>query len=337
MRKLWFLMVLAGCVEDVATAEQAVTATYDVCTTARACTKCWIDDMAREICAKSVDFTAHRGIDNTAVVFSNRETGEVALWSLTNGWRALSPTEIGAGALGPRDFAGDGSRRFSTTTLEQGVKSPRDAASGLATGRRQHRPLTLTMELGRFRADLDGDRADDLVWSNSKGEVEIGFVKRDVNETVDSSRALAGWTLVGAGDFDGTKTSDLVWRKGSALRIRSMAGARIIAERDETVDATWTFIGAADLDRDTRADILWRDAKGGLIVWPSGESTRAVKQTLDPELRIEALQDLDGDGSVDVLARDDVKKASRVYVLRGTVWTATNGGVTHEDVWNAQS
>lgn len=28
-------------------------------------------------------------------------------------------------------------------------KAPRDAASGLATGRRQHKPLTLTMELGR--------------------------------------------------------------------------------------------------------------------------------------------------------------------------------------------
>ena len=32
--------------------------------------------------------------------------------------------------------------------ISGGVISPRDAASGLATGRRQHKPLTLTMELG---------------------------------------------------------------------------------------------------------------------------------------------------------------------------------------------
>ena len=30
-----------------------------------------------------------------------------------------------------------------------GVRSPRDAASGLATGKRQHKPLVITMELSR--------------------------------------------------------------------------------------------------------------------------------------------------------------------------------------------
>lgn len=34
------------------------------------------------------------------------------------------------------------------------VVAPRDAASGLATGRRQHKPLTLTMELGKSSAQL---------------------------------------------------------------------------------------------------------------------------------------------------------------------------------------
>lgn len=33
-----------------------------------------------------------------------------------------------------------------TFEASKGVKSPRDASSGLATGRRQHKPLILTME-----------------------------------------------------------------------------------------------------------------------------------------------------------------------------------------------
>ncbi len=34
-------------------------------------------------------------------------------------------------------------------SLMYAIVSPRDAASGLATGKRMHKPLTLTMELGR--------------------------------------------------------------------------------------------------------------------------------------------------------------------------------------------
>ena len=34
-----------------------------------------------------------------------------------------------------------------TNTMVSGIVSPRDAASGLATGRRQHLPLTLSLSL----------------------------------------------------------------------------------------------------------------------------------------------------------------------------------------------
>jgi type VI secretion system secreted protein Hcp len=41
-------------------------------------------------------------------------------------------------------------KHWEVIAFEHGVKSPRDAASGLATGRRQHLPVVLTMELGRL-------------------------------------------------------------------------------------------------------------------------------------------------------------------------------------------
>jgi hypothetical protein len=337
MRNLWLLMVLGACVDaDLAGVEQHITETYDVCAK-DACAKCWIDpgDKSREKCEKPVDFKAYAGLAKTELVFEST-THEVALWSLKNGWRALSPTEVAGDALGLADYDGNGSFEISTTTTARDVKSPRDAASGLATGRRQHKPLTLTLELGR-RGDVDGDGATDVVWTNAQGEVEISFIKRDKIEVVDPSRALPGFALVGVGDFDGTKTADFVWRNGSKLRIRSMAGAKITADREESVDTTWTFVGAADLDKDRRAEILWREASGGLVVWPSGSPNKAFKQALDPKLRIEALHDLDGDGVADLLVRDDVTKKSSVFVLHGTVWTFTTGGVTHEDTWNAQT
>lgn len=331
MRNLWFLMLLGACVdEDVARVEQRLVETYDVCAK-DGCTPCWIAD-GKERCEKPVDFAAHRGLARTDLVFASN-MHEIALWSLQNGWRTVSPTEPAGGVLRAADYDGDGGLEISTV-VGTAVKSPRDAASGLATGRRQHLPMTLTMELGRL-ADLDGDGATDIVWVGAKGEVEVGFVKADKTEPVDPTYALSGWALVGAGDFDGTKTDDLVWRAGDRLRIRSMAGAKVIAEREELAPTAWTFVGAADLDKDRRADIVWRDGKGDLIVWPSGSPKNATTQALAPALRIEVLRDLDGDGAADLLVRDGEK--SVVYTLLDKAWQPTGASFTHDDVWSAQT
>ncbi len=41
-------------------------------------------------------------------------------------------------------------KHWEIIALDHDVSSPRDAASGLATGRRLHKPMVLTMELGRL-------------------------------------------------------------------------------------------------------------------------------------------------------------------------------------------
>lgn len=41
-------------------------------------------------------------------------------------------------------------KNWEVIQSDHGVKSPRDAASGLATGRRQHLPMILTIEIGRL-------------------------------------------------------------------------------------------------------------------------------------------------------------------------------------------
>lgn len=42
----------------------------------------------------------------------------------------------------------------SSTALSHSIKSPRDAASGLATGKRQHKPMTITKELDKSSPQL---------------------------------------------------------------------------------------------------------------------------------------------------------------------------------------
>lgn len=42
----------------------------------------------------------------------------------------------------------------SSTALSHSIKSPRDAASGLATGKRQHKPMTITKQLDKSSPQL---------------------------------------------------------------------------------------------------------------------------------------------------------------------------------------
>lgn len=338
MKNLWIVVgLVGGCIgEDVAEIEQDVTVTYDVCSGGR-CTTCWNDaaDKNRETCEQPVDFSAHRNLARTNVVFQHSATRVIALWSLQAGWRTLAPTYVTGDALAVADLDGDGKHELPIA-VGRVVESPRDPASGQATGKRAHGPIRIRAYYDQT-LDVDGDGAGDLVWADDVGEAEIGFVKRDQTVIVDPTKALgAGWKLLGGGDVDGNKSGELIWRKGSDVRIRAVSLGTVVSERRETVNAAWAYVGTADLDRDLRADILWRDSSG-LILWPSGDPRRAIRQTLDPKRRIETLQDLDGDGVADILGRDDTTKASNVYVLRGTVWTYSNGGVTHEDTWNTQT
>jgi type VI secretion system Hcp family effector len=65
---------------------------------------------------------------------------------------------------------------MATTTTETEIVSPRDAASGLPIGKRQHRPVTITKTLDKSSpelmgvADLDSDGRLDVVvafkWSD---------------------------------------------------------------------------------------------------------------------------------------------------------------------------
>ena len=73
--------------------------------------------------------------------------GESHILQCVNG-ACVSP-KLAAGKYTVQVSDANGKVSMQDMHLMYSVVSPRDAASGLATGKRMHKPLTLTMELGR--------------------------------------------------------------------------------------------------------------------------------------------------------------------------------------------
>jgi hypothetical protein len=72
----------------------------------------------------------------------------------------------------------------SKSQWEYAVVSPRDAASGLATGRRMHKPLTLTMELGRSVTPSGTAPPNEIAIDEPGVQVAIGTTPAAVDAAV---------------------------------------------------------------------------------------------------------------------------------------------------------
>jgi hypothetical protein len=72
----------------------------------------------------------------------------------------------------------------SKSKWEYSVVSPRDAASGLATGKRMHKPLTLTMELGRSVSPSGTAPANEIAIDEPGVQVAIGVTAEAVDAAI---------------------------------------------------------------------------------------------------------------------------------------------------------
>jgi hypothetical protein len=69
----------------------------------------------------------------------------------------------------------------SKVKMEYTILSPRDSATGLATGRRMHKPLTLTMELGRSVALNGAAPANEIAIDEPGVQIAIGTTAEAVD------------------------------------------------------------------------------------------------------------------------------------------------------------
>lgn len=164
-------------------------------------------------------------------------------------------------------------------------------------------------------ADLDADGKPDIIWKKKTGgsnDVAIWYMngtKRTNNKTLTSGTGDEEWRIVGAGDFDGDKIPDILWRcnhlatavcpqdsndterSGSDMLVWYMKKDMEIkstSNLDKSLNTgnSWTFGGLGDFDSDYKSDFLWRNSVDSRdIIWlmndttPKGGGTHLISPT----------------------------------------------------------
>jgi hypothetical protein len=114
-----------------------------------------------------------------------------------------------------------------------------------------------------------------------------------------------------AHDFDGTGTSDIVWRQtgsGSVALWMINGGTLAQAASIGTVPSNWSIVGQRDFNGDGKDDLLWRDATSGTVaIWfldgPTVASTGVIG-SVPNHWSVVGVHDFNSDSKGDLLWRD---------------------------------
>jgi len=114
-----------------------------------------------------------------------------------------------------------------------------------------------------------------------------------------------------ARDFNGTRTSDILWRNlssGDAV-IWLMQNGKLTSSTDlGVVDPSWSIVGSGDFNGDGTQDILWRNTNGDAVVWLMNGGTHSGSTDLGvvpaATWSIVGSGDFNGDGTTDILWRN---------------------------------
>jgi hypothetical protein len=94
-----------------------------------------------------------------------------------------------------------------------------------------------------------------------------------MNGTQVSSSASVGtlpnWSIIGVGDFNGDRVTDIVWRDSAGdVAVWLMNGAQPSTTAGiGNVPTTWSLAATGDYNGDGLSDLLWRDGSGNTALW----------------------------------------------------------------------
>ena len=109
-------------------------------------------------------------------------------------------------------------------------------------------------------------------------------------------------------DFDGSATTDIIWRNASNGQTLLWLMNGISATKQAVVmsDPNWSVVRAADLNGDCKSDIIWHNTSTGqTAMWlMNGTSASAASAVMnDRDWTVQDVGDFNGDGKADILWR----------------------------------
>jgi hypothetical protein len=163
--------------------------------------------------------------------------------------------------------------------------------------------------------DFNGDGKADLVWQHTDGWLAVWYMNGSSRASVElltPAQVPASWRIVGAGDFNGDGNTDLVWQHTDGwLAVWYMNGSTQgwsqLLDPGQVAGYDWKIVGVGDFNGDGKPDLVWQHTNGWLSVWymngPSLASATFLNpsQAADPDWRIRAVIDLNGDGKTDLV------------------------------------
>jgi FG-GAP-like repeat len=226
------------------------------------------------------------------------------------------------------------------TTVES-QRSPvfASAAFGAQNGQAAN-PLATWQLIGL--ADMNGDAQPDYVFYSPTLDGVVIWTTNANNQITDGFRVAGTPTVPGRfeaiGDFDGDGDNDILWRNGSSVSLWTMNKGAFVSQTALTQSANPNFVvaGVGDFNNDGRQDVVWRNqSTNTTVLWLFSANNAQnpnppaviLPATSSSAWQIGAVADLDGDGTSDILWRNNTQDLAVYWRIVNGQLDAANSGV----------
>lgn len=191
--------------------------------------------------------------------------------------------------------------------------------------------------------------ARELIWQNgATGQTHANYYGSASSSIVigwaclNCNTGLAGWRMVGTGDFDGNGVPDLVWQNQATGQVNvnyygGAGGAAIIGWamlNSGAGTAGWSVVAVADMNGDGVPDLIWQSSSTGQVnvnyYGGTGGATLAGWAVLNSGAgtsgwHVVAAADFDGNGVPDLIWQNSTTGEVHVNYYGGAGGTALTG------------